>query len=158
MTPKKKFLKFFNLAEKKYKTSAKRLAGDAWQDPWQTLIATILSAQTGDEVTIPIAENLFAHYPSLNALANANQRNILQIIKGINYNKTKTYLIRGNSYEITFSYLKDKEAQFIVNGMKTDILKEGEYDSFFGNFAIRLAKIVDAEDVKQAQIYLGFKK
>ena len=73
----------------------------------------------------------------------------------IDYNQTKTYLISGNYYEITLSYLKDGEAQFIVNGMTTKKLKEGEYDPLFGNFAIRVAKIVEPQG---AQIYLGFKK
>ena len=86
---KQKFLKLFADAEKKYGKSEKRLAGDAWEEPWQTLIATILSAQTRDEVTIPIAENLFKKYPSLNSLSKAQEKDILNIIKSINYNKTK---------------------------------------------------------------------
>lgn len=99
MTPKKKFLKLFNLAEKRYKKSSKRLAGDAWPQPWQTLMATILSAQTRDEVTIPAAENLFKRYLSLDVLANANQKEIFKIIKSVNYNKTKArHIIHAAQY------------------------------------------------------------
>ncbi len=94
MSQKEKFLHLFNLAEKKYKTSAKRLAGDAWPKPWQTLIATILSAQTRDEVTIPIAENLFTTYPTLQNLSRANPEEVLKVIKSVNYNKTKTKHIK----------------------------------------------------------------
>lgn len=101
------FLNLFKLAEKRYKTSSKRLAGDAWPQPWQTLIATILSAQTRDEVTIPIAEKLFKHYPSLETLANANQEDTLKIIKSINYNKTKAkHIIQASQHLLKHHYGK----------------------------------------------------
>lgn len=91
MHPKtKKFLEIYKLAKKKYSKSSKRLAGECWPEPWQTLMSTILSAQTRDETTIPIAKNLFNNYPTLQSLANANQKRIFQIIKSVNYNKTKS--------------------------------------------------------------------
>ena len=99
----KKFLIIYKLAEKKYKTSNKRLAGDAWQEHWQTLLTTILSAQTRDEVTIPIAENLFKKYPSLEKLSNAKEADIFQIIKSINYNKTKAkHLLASSQYLLKY--------------------------------------------------------
>ncbi len=70
------------------------MAGDAWPEHWQTLIATILSAQSRDEITIPIAENLFKHYITILALSKANPKDIFKLIKSINYNKTKTKHIR----------------------------------------------------------------
>jgi endonuclease-3 len=89
------FLKYFTLAKNKYKKSSKRLAGDSWPHPWQTLIATVLSAQTRDEVTIPAAESLFKRFPSLQAIAKAPQPSILKIIKSVNYNKTKAKNIKA---------------------------------------------------------------
>ena len=62
------FIEIFNKAEKKYGSSSKRLAGEAWKEDWMTLIATILSAQTRDEVTIPVAEGLFKKYNSIDKL------------------------------------------------------------------------------------------
>ena len=82
------FLEIFEKANNKYAKQQKRLAGEAWKEPWQTLIATIFSAQTKDEVTIPVAEKLFRKY-SLKELANANEQDVLEIIKSLNYNKTK---------------------------------------------------------------------
>ena len=86
----KYFLQILNKAEKKFGSSEKRLAGDSWPEAWQTLIATILSAQSRDEVTIPIAEALFREYPLLEKLAKAKYSDVFKILKSINYNKTKT--------------------------------------------------------------------
>lgn len=86
----KYFLKIFKKAEKKYSSSSIRLAAENWQHNWQTLIATIMSAQSRDETTIPIAENLFKSYPSLKYLSNAKYKDIILILKSLNYNKTKS--------------------------------------------------------------------
>ncbi len=90
MDKRKYFLKIFNLAEKKYRGVEKRLAGEGWKKPWQTLIATIMSAQSRDETTIPIAENLFKKYKTLDGLANSKYADVLFIFKSLNYNKTKS--------------------------------------------------------------------
>ena len=87
---KKYFLRIFRKAEKKYSKSDKRLAAEDWRYDWQTLIATIMSAQSRDETTIPIAESLFKKYPSLQSLANSNYSSVLKILKSLNYNKTKS--------------------------------------------------------------------
>ena len=90
MERKKYFMQIFRKAEKKFGSSSKRLAGDSWPEAWQTLIATKSSAQSRDEVTIPIAENLFKKYTSLEKLSNAEYEDVLSVLKSINYNKTKT--------------------------------------------------------------------
>ncbi|MSS74367.1 endonuclease III [Candidatus Pacearchaeota archaeon] len=84
------FLKIFAKVNLKYAKSNKRLAGESWKHDWQTLIATIMSAQSRDETTIPIAERLFAKYPTLKNLANAKYSDVLKIFSSLNYNKTKT--------------------------------------------------------------------
>ena len=89
MSKREKFLKLFKKAEKKYGNISKRLAGEGWREDWQTLIATIMSAQSRDETTIPIAESLFLRYDSLDRLSNARFDNVLLIFKSLNYNKTK---------------------------------------------------------------------
>ena len=83
------FLEIFKKAEKKYGKSEKRLAGEGWEYDWQTLITTIMSAQSRDETTIPIAENLFKKYPTLESLAKAKYEEVLMAFKSLNYNKTK---------------------------------------------------------------------
>ena len=89
MNKKEYFLHIFKLAGKKYGKHEKRLAGDGWNHGWQTLIATIMSAQTRDEVTIPVAENLFKKYNSVEKLSKAKVGKVLKIIKSVNFSKTK---------------------------------------------------------------------
>ncbi len=66
-----------------------RLAAEKWDAKWKTLIAIIMSAQTRDEVTIPIAENLFKKYPSLKSLSHAKYNDLIRIIRSVNFSKTK---------------------------------------------------------------------
>jgi endonuclease-3 len=91
MDKKKYFLEIFNQAEKKYGSSRKRLAADDWNKDYETLIATMLSAQTRDETTIPVAESLFKKYPSLEKLSKAKYDDVLKTISRVNfkYNKAK---------------------------------------------------------------------
>jgi len=89
MDKRRYFLKVFKKAEKKYGKHDKRLAGEGWGADWKTLIATIMSAQSRDETTIPIAEKLFRKYKSLKSLARANYGDVLRIFKSLNYNRTK---------------------------------------------------------------------
>tara|TARA_Y100000034_G_C6888779_1_gene408498 strand:+ start:1820 stop:2437 length:618 start_codon:yes stop_codon:yes gene_type:complete len=89
MEKKKYFLKIFRKAEKKYGKIDKRLAGEGWGDAWKTLIATIMSAQSRDEMTIRVAEELFERYNTLKKLASAEYGDVLKVLKSMNYNKTK---------------------------------------------------------------------
>lgn len=89
MDKRKEFLRIFKKAEKKYGRSEKRLAADGWESVWKTLIVTIMSAQSRDETTIPIAEKLFAKYATLEKLSCASYEHVLKIFSGLNYNKTK---------------------------------------------------------------------
>jgi endonuclease-3 len=90
MNKKDEFLRVFKLAEKKYGKSEKRLAGEGWKHDWQTLIATIYSAQSRDELTIPIMENTFKALPTLKSYASAPLSKILSLTKKINFYKTKS--------------------------------------------------------------------
>ena len=84
------FIEIFTLAEKKYGNDQKRLAADGWKEPWQMLITTVMSAQSRDETTIPIAESLFIKYSTLEKLSKAKYSDVLKILKSLNYNKTKS--------------------------------------------------------------------
>src|SRR3989344_4505838 len=66
-----------------------RLAAESWKTPFQTLISTIMSARTRDEVTIPVASKLFKKYPSPNNLATARIKDIQAIIKPVNFYRNK---------------------------------------------------------------------
>lgn len=66
-----------------------RLAAQGWDKDYKILLATIMSAQSRDEVTIVIANNLFKKFKTLKSIANAKEEKILKILKSLNYNKTK---------------------------------------------------------------------
>jgi endonuclease III len=89
MDRKKLFLEIFKKAEKKYGVMDKRLAGEGWGSGWKTLIVTIMSAQSRDEMTIKIGEGLFKRYNTLKKLSSAKNSDVLRIFKSLNYNKTK---------------------------------------------------------------------
>src|SRR3990167_6224703 len=99
MNRKDYFLSIFKLARKKYDKLDRRLAAENWKQDWQNLIATLMSAQSRDETTIPIAENLFKKYPTLTKLAKANYKDVLKIFKSLNYNRTKAkHVIEAAKY------------------------------------------------------------
>jgi len=83
------FLKIFRKAKAKYMKKVRRLAAEGWEKPWQTLVATIMSAQSRDVTTIPIAEELFRKYPTLLKLSKANYQDVLRVFRSVNYNRTK---------------------------------------------------------------------
>ena len=78
------------LNELNKKSFKMRLAAENWNKKWKTLIATILSARTRDEKTIPIASNLFKKYNTIKKLSKAKLKDIKKIIRPINFYKTKS--------------------------------------------------------------------
>ncbi len=63
-------------------------------EPWQLLIATILSAQCTDERVNIVTKDLFVKYPSVNALAAASYEELEQDIysTGFYHNKAKNII------------------------------------------------------------------
>jgi endonuclease-3 len=57
--------------------------------PFRTLIGTILSARSRDEMTDVITEALFKRYPTSRALAKADRRAVEKILKPIGFYRTK---------------------------------------------------------------------
>jgi len=57
--------------------------------PFRTLIGTILSARSRDEMTDVISERLFERFPTANALANADRRVVESILQPIGFYRTK---------------------------------------------------------------------
>jgi endonuclease-3 len=104
MDRKKEFLRIFKLADKKYGKSTYRLAGEGWGETWQTVVVTIMSAQSRDETTIPIAEGLFERYPTLVSLAEARYSDVLGLFKSLNYNRTKAKHVIACAKEILVRY------------------------------------------------------
>ncbi len=104
MNKKEEFIKIFKKAEKKYRKEKKRLAGESWGTPWKTLIVTIMSAQSRDETTIKIASELFKKYNSLKKLSRAKYKDVLKILKSLNYNKTKSKNIISCSKQLISNF------------------------------------------------------
>ncbi|MEK6889527.1 MAG: endonuclease III [Nanoarchaeota archaeon] len=67
-----------------------RLAADGWDEDWQTLIATLMSARTTDKKTILVATLLFTKFNSVEKLSKASYDDIANIIKPVNFYKTKS--------------------------------------------------------------------
>lgn len=72
------------------KNDGMRLAAEAWNANWKTLISTLMSARTRDEVTIPTADKLFKKYPTIKKLSKANLKDVKKIIKPVNFYKNKS--------------------------------------------------------------------
>lgn len=90
MNKQQKFIELFEKVKKHYEKTNKRLAGEGWETNWQTLFATIMSAQTLDETTIPVAEDLFKKFKDLQSFAVSDPEDIKKVIKRVNYNNTKS--------------------------------------------------------------------
>ncbi|MEK6908928.1 MAG: endonuclease III [Nanoarchaeota archaeon] len=81
-----------------------RLAAEGWGSEWKCLIATIMSAQSRDETTIPIAQTLFNTYDSLEKLSKSRYKDVLYIFRRLNLNKGKAKNVISCSNELIKNY------------------------------------------------------
>lgn len=102
MISQEKALRQFKKIEKL--ASDLRLAADGWDEDWQTLIATLMSARTTDRVTIPIAQKLFDKYSDVSKLSKASVNDIALVIRGVNFYKNKTKYIMELSKKLVKEY------------------------------------------------------
>lgn len=75
-----------------------------FNEPWQLLIATILSAQTTDEQVNRVTPELFRRYPTPAALAAAGQSEVEEAINSIGLFRNKAKFIRGACQRIVEVY------------------------------------------------------
>jgi len=68
-----------------------------FKNPFQLLVATILSAQTTDKRVNMVTPTLFAKYPTVQALARAKTEDVEEIIKSTGFFRAKTKSIVGMS-------------------------------------------------------------
>lgn len=75
-----------------------------YDNPYQLLVAVILSAQCTDKRVNLTTPAIFKHYPTTAALANAEEQTLFQLIKSISYpnNKTKHLLGMARMVEADF--------------------------------------------------------
>lgn len=69
----------------------------AFGDPWQLLVAVILSAQSTDKRVNLVTPGLFRRWPTPQALAEAEPAEVEEVIKSTGFFRNKTKAIRGAS-------------------------------------------------------------
>lgn len=68
-----------------------------YSNPWELLVATILSAQTTDKKVNEITAKLFKKYKNIDDYAKAKVEEFAEDIKGVNYYKNKAKFIVENA-------------------------------------------------------------
>lgn len=71
------------------------LASEIDNDPFKTLIRTILSARSRDDQTIRVSNHLFEYYDTAEKLANAPDDHVKEIIRPIGFYNSKTKYIKN---------------------------------------------------------------
>lgn len=89
-----------------------RLAGEAWNSKFKTLISIILSARSLDETTIKYASILFEKYPNAEKLSKADISDVEKIIKPINFYRNKSKNIINCSKKLVEEYNGQIPMQF----------------------------------------------
>jgi endonuclease-3 len=74
------------------------------QDPFQLLVATILSAQCTDERVNKVTPGLFAEYPDARAMAGVSQERLEEIIRSTGFFRNKAKAIRGASTRLVEAF------------------------------------------------------
>ncbi len=71
------------------------------RDPWQLLVATILSAQCTDERVNMVTPALFAKYPDPAAMAAAKSATLEKLIRSTGFYRNKTKSLLGTARSVT---------------------------------------------------------
>jgi endonuclease-3 len=58
-------------------------------DPYKVLVATVISARTREEQTTAVSNKVFARYPDAATLAQADERDLYELLDGSQYRETK---------------------------------------------------------------------
>ncbi|HET9691626.1 MAG TPA: endonuclease III [Acidimicrobiales bacterium] len=78
-----------------YPGTAQELCELEFADPWQLLVATVLSAQTTDVAVNAVTPMLFARYPGPADLAAADPGDVEQIVRRTGFFRSKTRSVIG---------------------------------------------------------------
>jgi endonuclease-3 len=71
-----------------------------WEDPWQLLVVTVMSAQTTDENVNKVAPELFRRWPTPHDLASANPEEVEQVIFSTGFYRQKTKSVIALSQDL----------------------------------------------------------
>jgi endonuclease-3 len=97
----KKAIRQFNAIKKYSDRTSMRLAAEEWDSEWKIIVSILMSAQTRDETTIVVAEELFKKYPTVEKLANAKLSDVEESIRKVNYYRNKAKNIIGCAKKIS---------------------------------------------------------
>lgn len=75
-----------------------------YQEPWQLLVATILSAQCTDERVNTVTPVLFARYPNIAALAGADRQEVEEIIYSTGFYRAKARYLQETAHKIVHEH------------------------------------------------------
>ena len=92
------FAKVFKIFKKNYKPIPLEIFGS---DPYKTLISTVLSARTNDDVTLEASKRLFKVAPDLKSLKQLSSSTVQQLIFPVGFYKTKARHIKKLASMIT---------------------------------------------------------
>lgn len=81
------FSKVFKTFENNYLLVPLEIFG---KNPYKTLVSTLLSARTRDEVTLKVSEALFKKAPNVKKLKKLGTEEIMKIIRPVGFYKTKS--------------------------------------------------------------------
>ena len=79
-------------------------------DPFMVLISTILSSRTKDKITLQASRRLFSRFKDANALADANEAHIRELIRPVGFYITKASRIKEVARIIVTEYEGDVPA------------------------------------------------
>ena len=87
------------------------------QSPYQLLIATILSAQCTDERVNIVTRDLFKHYPTADAMADAPLKSIEKLVQSTGFFRNKAKNIKECSRQLVEQYAGEvpRELELLVN-------------------------------------------
>lgn len=126
------------------------------ETPWQLLIAVILSAQCTDERVNIVTKDLFVKYPSLEAFANANPKELEKDIYSIGFHKNKSKNIIGCANKLIKNY-----NGIVPNTMEDLLTLDGvgrkTANVILGNI-YKIPSVVVDTHVKRISRRLGFTK
>ena len=88
MTKKERAKIVFNELQKLYPKAKTELKN--WETEFQFLVCIMLSAQTTDVQVNKVTKRLFAKFPDVDAFANADVRKLEELVRSINFYKTKS--------------------------------------------------------------------
>ena len=88
-----------------------------YADPWQLLVATVLSAQTTDDNVNGVTPELFRRWPSAMDLANADPEEVEEVVYSTGFYRQKTKAIIELSADLVESF--DGEVPDDLDGLVT---------------------------------------